>query len=98
MSKANNYYNTYELKISCHYRNERKLKQEINNFINQSNIEIIKMNVNKELNEIIFNYEFKILEKYKNNLDKLIDSLDTLKVTNFELKKLIDSKNEEFDL
>lgn len=98
LNKENNYYNTYELKINCHYRNANKLKTELNNFISIGNIEIIKLNINKELNEIIYNYEFKILEKNKKYVDELINKLELLKISNFELKKIIDSKNDEFDI
>ena len=57
-----------------------------------------EINIKKELDEIIYNYEFKILEKNKNYLDELINKLELLKISNFELKKIIDAKSEEFDI
>lgn len=96
LHRENYFYNTYELKINCHYRNENKLKDELNNFFNK--VEIVKVNINKELNDIMYNYEFKILEKNKKYLEEFINKLELLKVNNFELKKIVDTKNEEFDI
>ena len=98
LNKENNHYDTYELKMTCHHRNENKIKMELKDFINKNKIEIIKININKELSDILFYYEFKILEKNKKQLDEFINNLELLKVNSFELNKLIDSKNEEFDV
>ena len=98
ISKKNNHYDSYELMVSCHYRNENKLKHELKNFFDNKKSEIIKININKELNQIIYYYEFRILEKYKKQLDEMINNLELLKVNNFELKKINDSNNEEFDI
>ena len=98
INKENNHFNNYELIVNCHYRNENKLKQELKKFFDNSKAEVIKININKELSQVIYNYEFKILEKNRKNLEEFINNLEFLKVNNFELKKIIDSKDEEFDI
>ena len=98
INKENNQFNNYELMVNCHYRNEKKLKQELKKFFDNSKAEVIKININKELSQVIYNYEFKILEKNRKYLEELINNLEVLKVNNFELKKIIDSKDEEFDI
>ena len=98
INKENNQFNNYELIVNCHYRNENKLKQELKKFFDNSKAEVIKININKELSQVIYNYEFKILEKNRKYLEELINNLEVLKVNNFELKKIIDSKDEEFDI
>ena len=98
ISKKNNNYYNYELKMVCNNKYEGMIQEELNKFIKSKKIENISINIKKELNEIIYNYEFKILEKNKNYLDELINKLELLKVDNFELKKVIDTKNEDFDI
>ena len=98
ISKKNNCYYNYNLKIACNSKYESLLQEELNKFIKSKKIENISIKIKKELNEIIYNYEFKILEKNKNYLDEIVYKLELLKVDNFELNKIIDSKNEEFDI
>ena len=82
----------------CNNKYKGIIQEELNNFIKRKKIENVSIKIKKELDEIIYNYEFKILEKNKNYLDELINKLELLKVNNFELKKVIDSKNEDFDI
>ena len=98
LNKEMNKYNIFLLNIKCHKRNAKNLKKELQEFINKNNIQITKRHLTKEFNEINFNYEFKILENKKEELDNFINNLEELKIDNFELSKVIDSKTEEFDI
>ena len=81
------------LKIS----NVLDLKLNKEEFLDTYNVEVVHLSIYKDLNEVIMSYEFKILEKNKNDLEEFIYNFETLKVKSFELKKIVDSKQDEFD-
>lgn len=97
ISSENNSYENYELKIKCSLHKEKSIGKYIQDFYNTYNVEVVHLSIYKDLNEVIMSYEFKILEKNKNKLEEFMYSFETLKVKSFELKKVVDSKQDEFD-